>query len=194
MTNRQHSVVFQPSGLRGKVKDGATVLEAAHKLGVDIESLCGGQGTCGKCRVRIEEGRFDKYGINSSLASVKAIGKTQAKFLNQRQLKEGYRLACRTSLRGDAVIFVPEQSRQGKQVIRKEVTPRDIRLRPAVKQYPVKLKPATLHDSLGDLERLQAALRRNKYDMGRSARDLKVSRTTLWRKMKRYQIETPHKQ
>ena len=44
-----------------------------------------------------------------------------------------------------------------------------------------------------EADAIQAALRRNKYDMGRTARDLKVSRTTLWRKMKRYHIETPHK-
>jgi PAS domain S-box-containing protein len=44
-----------------------------------------------------------------------------------------------------------------------------------------------------EADAIQAALRRNRYDMGRTARDLKVSRTTLWRKIKRYGIETPPK-
>ena len=43
-----------------------------------------------------------------------------------------------------------------------------------------------------EADALKTALRRNKYDIGKTARDLKVSRTTLWRKMKRYGIETPH--
>ena len=160
MTNQKHPVVFQPSGLRGKVDDAATILEASRKLGAGIESVCGGKGTCGKCQIRIEKGYFAKYGINSSTASVKTIGEANKSFLNARQLKQGYRMACETQVHGDLVIFIPEKSRKGKQVIRKEITIRNIKLNPAVKKYPVKLKPATLHDPLGDFERLQAILTR----------------------------------
>ena len=160
MTNRTYTVVFQPSGLRGKVKDGATILEASIKLGAGIESVCGGKGTCGKCQVRIEEGYFAKYGISSSIASVKNTGEANQKFISKRQLKQGYRLSCQTRIYGDVVIFVPEKSRKGQQVIRKEITVRNIRLKPAVRKYPVELKPATLHDPIGDYERLQAELTR----------------------------------
>ena len=160
MTSQTHTVVFQPSGLRGKGKDGMTILEASRKLGAGIETVCGGKGTCGKCQIRIEEGHFDKYRITSSISSVKSIGKANQKFLNKRQLQQGYRLACQTRIYGDVVVFVPEKSRKGKQVIRKEITVKNIRLKPAVKKYPVKLKPATLHDPLGDNERLQAVLAR----------------------------------
>ncbi len=160
MTNQQHTVVFQPSGLRGKVADGATILEASRKLGDGIESVCGGKGTCGKCQIRIEKGYFAKYGINSSTASVKTIGEANEKFLSKTQFRQGYRMACETRIYGDIVIFIPEKSRKGKQVIRKEITVSNIKLNPAVKKYPVKLKPATLHDPLGDFERLQAVLAR----------------------------------
>lgn len=160
MTNQTHTVVFQPSGLRGKVKNGATILEASRKLGAGIETVCGGKGSCGKCQIRIEEGQFDKYSISSSIASVKSVGKANQKFLDKSQLRQGYRLACQTRIYGDVVVFIPEKSRKGKQVIRKEITVKNIRLRPAVKKYPVKLKPATLHDPLGDYERIQAVLAR----------------------------------
>jgi len=40
-----------------------------------------------------------------------------------------------------------------------------------------------------EADAIRAALRRNNHDVGRTALDLKVSRTTLWRKMKRYSIE-----
>ncbi len=151
-------VVFQPSGVRGKVADGATILEASRQLGADIESVCGGKGTCGKCKVRIERGYFAKYGISSKISSVTMIGEGNEKFLSKAQLRKNYRMACQTRINGDVVIFVPEESRKGRQVVRKEATARDIKLKPAVKKYYVELKNATLHDTLGDLERIQEAL------------------------------------
>jgi uncharacterized 2Fe-2S/4Fe-4S cluster protein (DUF4445 family) len=158
MTNVKHTVVFQPSGLRGKITDGASILEASRKLGAGIESICGGKGVCGKCRVRIEEGFFAKYGIDSSINSVKNTGQANREFLKPREMKQGYRLACQTHIHGDLVVFIPEQSRKGQQVIRKEATLRKIKINPAVKKYPLELEPATLHDTLGDWERLQNAL------------------------------------
>ena len=158
MKNDRHMVVFQPCGVRGKVDDGATILEASQQLGADIESICGGKGACGKCKVRIEKGYFAKYGIKSSIASVATIGEANEKFLSQSQLRQNYRMACQTRIYGDIVVFVPEESRKGKQVVRKEATVRDIKLKPAVKKYYVELKNATLHDTLSDFERVQGAL------------------------------------
>ncbi|MCK4274443.1 MAG: DUF4445 domain-containing protein, partial [Dehalococcoidales bacterium] len=80
------------------------------------------------------------------------------KFLSQSQLRQNYRMACQTRIYGDIVVFVPEESRKGKQVVRKEATVRDIKLKPAVKKYYVELKNATLHDTLSDFERVQGAL------------------------------------
>jgi uncharacterized 2Fe-2S/4Fe-4S cluster protein (DUF4445 family) len=160
MKNQKHTIVFQPSGVRGKVADGTTILDAARKLGAGIESVCGGKGTCGKDRVRIEEGYFAKYGIHSDAASVSVTGKASEKFLSRQQLKQNYRLACQTRVHGDVVIFVPEESRKGQQVVRKEATAREIKLKPAVKKYYVALKPATLDDATGDFERLRGELER----------------------------------
>lgn len=158
MPSKKFTVVFQPSGVRGKVKDGATILEAARALGAGIESVCGGKATCGKCKIKIEAGYFAKYGINSSLAAIETVKATPEKLVSKTQLKQGYRLACQSRIRGDVVVFVPEESRQGQQVVRKEATEREIKLNPAVKKYYIELKPATLHDPLGDFERLLEAL------------------------------------
>jgi uncharacterized 2Fe-2S/4Fe-4S cluster protein (DUF4445 family) len=158
MSSRKYTIVFQPSGLRGEVNEGFTLLEASRSLGAGIESVCGGKGTCGKCRVRIEEGYFPKYRISSGTASVKVNGQATAKFINRRQQRQGYRLACQTSIHGDVVVFVPEESRQGQQVVRKEATVRKIAIKPAVKKYYVELSPATLNDPLGDFERLREKL------------------------------------
>ncbi len=160
MKSRKYNIVFQPSGLRGKVEDGTTVLDAARQLGAGLESVCGGKGTCGKCRVRIEEGYFAKYGIQSSAGSVITKDEVNAKFLNRQQLKQHYCLACQTRIHGDVVVFVPEESRKGQQVVRKEATARKIKLNPAVKKYFIEMPPATLHDATGDFERMAAALKK----------------------------------
>jgi uncharacterized 2Fe-2S/4Fe-4S cluster protein (DUF4445 family) len=158
--DQRHTVIFQPSGSRGSVDDGKTIMEASRELGVDIEGICGEKATCGKCKVRIEEGYFEKYGVESKIEAVSPIGEGDRKFLSSQQLHNNYRLACQTHIHGDVVVFVPEESRTGKQVVRKEATARDIKLWPAVKKYYVKLTPATLHDTLGDFERLQAELKK----------------------------------
>ncbi len=158
MKNQKYTIVFQPSGVRGKVADGTTILDAARQLGAGIESVCGGKGTCGKDKVKIEEGYFAKYGIHSAVASVSTKEKIDEKLLSKQQIKQNYRLACQTRIHGDVVIFVPEESRKGQQVVRKEATARKIKLNPAIKKYYVELKPATLHDATGDFERLQGEL------------------------------------
>ena len=58
-------VTFQPSGRRGEIPAGCTVLEASRTLGVGIESVCGGKKSCGKCRVRIGSKGDDRSGVTS---------------------------------------------------------------------------------------------------------------------------------
>ncbi len=159
MPDQKFTVVFQPSRVRGKIKNGVTILEAARTLGAGLESVCGGKGTCGKCKVKIEEGYFAKYRINSALDSIKTIKAAPEKLISRQQHKQGYRLACQSRIHGDVVVFVPEESRKGEQVVRKEANNKKIKLNPAVRKYYVELKHATLHNPLGDFERLQDALK-----------------------------------
>ncbi len=151
-------MVFQPSGLRGKVGEGTTLLDASRRLGAGIESICGGKGTCGKCKIRIETGYFPKYHLRSGAASVEVTGQTTKKFLSPQQQRQGYRLACQTRIRGDVVVYVPEESRQVRQVVRKDASARKVKLKPAVKTYYLELNPASLHDAVGDFERLRDIL------------------------------------
>jgi uncharacterized 2Fe-2S/4Fe-4S cluster protein (DUF4445 family) len=159
--DNQRNIVFQPSGLRGTVDENSTVLDAARQLGVGLESVCGGKGNCGKCKVRIEEGHYDKYHIDSSFSAVTTREEVNTKFLTKAQIKQNYCLACQTRIHGDVVVFVPEESRKGQQVVRKEATNRKIKLNPAIKKYYVELTPATLHDAVGDYERLLAQLEKD---------------------------------
>ncbi len=70
-------VIFQPSGRRGYVQRGKTLKEASVALGVDIEGICGEKAICGKCKVRVEEGAFEKYGIQSNRDHLSAMSSTE---------------------------------------------------------------------------------------------------------------------
>ncbi len=157
--NQKHKVIFLPSGRRGEVDGGKNIKEASVALGVDIEGVCGEKATCGKCKVRIEEGFFEKYHIDSKRNNLSLLTEAETKFISPHEAKEGYRLACQAWLHGDVMVFVPEESRVKAQVVRKAA--REIPwlvANPAVKKYYVELKKATLDDTLGDFERMHAEL------------------------------------
>ena len=154
------TVIFQPSGRRGRVNSGVTLREAAQELGVEIESVCGGKGTCGKCKVVVHEGFFEKYGINSRLSNLSPMTDSEKKHLKNGEIASNYRLACASRVEGDVLVYIPEESRGGGQVIRKAAGELDVSLNPAIRKYFVKLKPATLEDPEGDLERLLKELER----------------------------------
>lgn len=153
-----HRVVFQPSGRQGEVPHGANLLDAARALGVEIEAICSGKQTCGKCQIVVEEGSYPKYGITSAAVHLTAPDGREGAYFNQHPRLPGRRLACACEVVGDAVIFVPEESQARKQVIRKAATERAINVDPAVKLYYVEIEAPTLEHQLGDWDRLAAEL------------------------------------
>jgi uncharacterized 2Fe-2S/4Fe-4S cluster protein (DUF4445 family) len=157
-TMKSFQVIFHPSGRRGEIPEGETILEASRLLGVGIESVCGGKNSCGKCLVRHESGRFERYGITSLPDHLSAFTEKESGFIGENERAEGFRLACAAEIHGDVLIFVPEESRAGAQVVRKEAAAREILLHPAVRLFTVTLPPPDLIDPCGDYERLAAAL------------------------------------
>jgi uncharacterized 2Fe-2S/4Fe-4S cluster protein (DUF4445 family) len=147
-------IIFQPSGRRGEVSKGLTILESSRALGVDIETLCGEKKVCGKCKVRIEEGFFEKYGVQSSMDNVTEWQVEEEKFITTAQKEQGYRLGCCAKVDGDLLIFVPEESRAGKQVVSKAARDIPIEWNPAVKYYSIKVVPPTFEEPTADLERI----------------------------------------
>ncbi|RPH50279.1 MAG: DUF4445 domain-containing protein [Desulfobacteraceae bacterium] len=161
MDENKAMVIFQPSGRRGKVPKGINLIEASRLLGVDIEALCGEKKVCGKCIVRIEEGNFEKYGVVSGMKNTSAWQpEVESKFINAENQAKGYRLGCTAKVEGDLLVFVPEESRAGKQVVSKAA--RDIRIdwNPAVRLYYVQVVKPTFKDCMGDFERICHALAR----------------------------------
>ena len=160
MADDNVKVIFQPSGRRGEVPKGVNIIEASRLLGVDIEALCGEKKVCGKCVVRIEEGHFEKYNIQSSRSHVSPWQEEEAKFINRERRDRGFRLGCVAKINGDILVFVPEESRAGKQIVSKAARDINIVHNPAVKLYTVQLEPPTFENKVGDFERLTNALER----------------------------------
>jgi len=158
-TEQKYLVVFQPSGRQGYVPAGQTLLDAARELGVEIESICGGQQTCGKCKIVADVGNFSKYGITSKEENLSPAGGDERDYWIKRKRDPGsYRLSCAACVLGDLVINVPEESQARKQIVRKSATVREIVIDPAIRQYFVKVQPAELGNRQGDWERLQESL------------------------------------
>ncbi len=153
-----HTIIFQPSGRRGQVPEGTTILDAARRLGVGIEAVCGEQLVCGKCRVKVMEGNFPKEGITSSMSHLSGLDEKEIKVLKRKDSDEHLRLACSTKILGDVLVFVPEASRTGKQVVSKAAGAIKVTLKPAVKKYYIELPEPALGDPLGDFERVENVL------------------------------------
>src|SRR5689334_14323048 len=152
-------IAFMPSGRRGRFACGTPVLTAARSLGVDIDSVCGGRGICGRCQIEVSEGSFAKLGITSALDHLSAFGAVETRYAARRGLAAGRRLSCSTLLEGDVVIDVPPDSQVHKQVVRKRAEMRAIELDPVVRLHYVEVAEPDMHDPAGDLQRMEKALR-----------------------------------
>ncbi len=152
-------VVFTPSGRRGRFPLGTPLLQAARALGVDIDSVCGGRGLCGRCQVVLTEGEFAKHGVTSRAAHLSPFGAVEREFDRSASARRRA-AACpaRRQILGDVVIDVPPESQVHRQVVRKFAEARDIELDPVVRLHYVEVQPPDMHDPSGDLRRLEDAL------------------------------------
>jgi uncharacterized 2Fe-2S/4Fe-4S cluster protein (DUF4445 family) len=153
-------VVFTPSGRRGRVERGTSVLDAARRLGVDLDSVCGGRGICGRCQIEVSEGEHAKHGITSASAHLSPVNEVERAYEAERGLADGRRLGCTALVEGDVVIDVPPESQVYRQVVRKEAEARSIAIDPAVRLYYVEVEEPDLASPVSDLRRLREALER----------------------------------
>ncbi len=151
-------VTFGPEEKSVEVKAGSTIMEAAEKAGIHINSLCGGEGVCGRCKVKVSNGRIraDKHSIS---------------LLSKEEITEGYVLACQTKVDNDMDVFIPPESRVEEAQVLLEGAPVDyseperIRLHkvstdplslfePLVQKVFLKLKEPSPDDNISDMDRV----------------------------------------
>ena len=143
-----HRIVFTPSGLDGTVESGTTVLDAARKLGADIDSVCGGRGICGRCQITPSFGSFSKWGIDAVESSLTELSEGEINYKGKRALVEGNRLGCMAKLCGDMVIDVPAMSQVHRQIVRKDLDLGVIVVDPTFSLYYVAVAPSELGDDV----------------------------------------------
>jgi uncharacterized 2Fe-2S/4Fe-4S cluster protein (DUF4445 family) len=99
------TVTFTPAGLTVICEEGTPLIEAARRAGMLLHYSCGGNGTCGSCRVRICSG---------DMQSPNAEERQQ---LTAADLADGYRLACQVRIAGDTTVDIPFPARTFLQTI-----------------------------------------------------------------------------
>ncbi len=137
-----HQIDFEPVGRRGNYPADKSLLETARQLGVDLIGVCGGKGTCGRCKVQILDG------------SVSTPTSAEREVLTPHELQKGYCLACQTFPDSDLKVHVPPESISTPQRIQVEGLEMPIRPDPLVCGYEIQLPPPSLSDPKADASRL----------------------------------------
>ena len=140
------NIDFQPIGRRGQCQGGESILDCARRLRIGISSVCGGVGTCGKCRIKILSG------------SVSEPTSREADDLSSKEIGEGWRLACQVYASSDIKIHVPAESMTTQQRMQVEGLETEGAFDPPVKTYQVTLAAPSLTSQEADAERLLTAL------------------------------------
>ena len=136
-------------------------MTAARSLGVDLDSVCGGRGICGRCQVVVSEGDFAKHGIRSGADHLTAFSLPEQTYRDRSGLAPERRLGCHAQVIGDLVVDVPPESQLHRQVVRKDADAHAIEVDPIVRLHYVEVREPDMADPSGDLERLLEALDRD---------------------------------
>ncbi len=161
ITKKQRTVLFLPDNITVKVDEGDNLLSAAAGAGVYIDAFCGGDGVCGKCKVKIAGGE-----VYADRATLK-----------QEDWESGIRLACQSTVRTDLTVSVPEKTTASGQALkRKPKTTRTISARslesligtwdvdPPVTKLYLELPEPTLEDNISDMQRVMRGFRQARPD------------------------------
>lgn len=136
-------VSFKPEIKKATVEQGDTILNAAVLADIFINSVCGGLGKCGKCKVQVK-------------------GKVEARdsdLISEDEKANNMYLACETKVLGDLEVYIPEISRAAKhQILTKSKAIHIESLSPITRKFRLTLPAPSLEDNVSDLERLKKGL------------------------------------
>ncbi|MGQ9541015.1 MAG: ASKHA domain-containing protein [Armatimonadota bacterium] len=138
---------IQPDGVEVELAEGTPLVRALWQGGFPVETPCGGFGVCGKCKVRFVGG------------TIPTPTPDELHHLPAQDLSDGWRLACRHRVIGDAQVMVPPESRPSIAQVLTTAVERQVALEPAVRRLRVELPPPSTSDERSDLRRLLDALR-----------------------------------
>ena len=137
-----YTIDFEPIGHRGQCQDDESLLACARQLGVGMNAVCGGLGTCHSCKVRVLSGTISETTAHEKEA------------FSSQELEEGWRLACQSYPRSDCKLNIPPESMTTSQRIQLEGLDVAVHPEPSVHSYKVELSPPSLHSLEADADRL----------------------------------------
>lgn len=148
MREAEVPVTFLPADRTAYVLAGTRLVEAAAEAGVILDLPCGGDGICGKCRVRVETQAGEPT-------------EAEERVFSQDEIHQGYRLACQTLVCGPTTVFVPDASlltAKHQILVRAENTVQGPVEEPSVLKRYIELPPPSRDNDEPDLLRLQKIL------------------------------------
>jgi uncharacterized 2Fe-2S/4Fe-4S cluster protein (DUF4445 family) len=173
----KYKVTFKPMNVSIHVPEGESLLRAAILANVHINASCGGNGTCGKCKVILESGKINNITVMN---------------LSQEEIKDGYYLACKVIVKDDIIVNIPIESqlgdkkvlikdskgihRQPTQILSPEIIEDICKPDPIGKKYFLELAEPTLEDNISDIQRIIRELK-NRYDI--QEKDILVNNKVL---------------
>lgn len=150
----QVTITFQPMDVKLSVPKGSAISEAAVFAGTELELLCGGRGTCGKCRVQLQ-GRGGQ------------LSQAEKDLLTADEIAAGWRLACQTRVEGDVTVFLPkknaDQLNKGALGLKGYGSRVDRSLNPLVKKVCVQVPKPDLINQKSSWDRLVLVLEKQGY-------------------------------
>jgi len=157
-----------PDALWLKANEGDTIWEALQKTDVELAGECGGLGKCGKCKVKV-------------LSEIDPPSIEEKEFLDDEELKQGMRLACRTKMNHDLVISIGEVDTEAEYLkiltTSHRLTHRYMplsQLEPLVNKQFITLSPDIQNDGLSNLDSIKLELGPEYKDLTASLRCLRT--------------------
>lgn len=150
----KHKIVFTPAGVQTTARQGESVYDVALRAGVDLQSICGGNGICKRCQCSLQTGTQSKFGLSVTEDALFKLRPAEKKAIHDGDMAKGLRLACRAKIMGDAVIDIPPHARHRQSAIRKAAFDLPGPFDPPIRLQMVQLPEPTLHEHLSDTESL----------------------------------------
>jgi uncharacterized 2Fe-2S/4Fe-4S cluster protein (DUF4445 family) len=164
VADKKRRVHFSPDNVDIVVDKGENLRQVAIAAGVHISASCGGNGTCGTCKVLIEKGQVETK---------------RTPRLSEEEYEQGLRQACQSRVVTDLSVYIPVESRLEKAVLSREQreAPEALatgwRFSPPLRKFFVELTPPTLEDNVSDLSRLLRGLKQ-RYQLSNMTVDFDV--------------------
>jgi len=159
--NRSIIIDFEPISRRVFFSNDRSLYEILLDLSVPIRSICGGLGTCGKCKVLVQKG----------MEFLTTPTKTEKIFLNEVDLRNGWRLACQTKLSKNNLnhlekltqpqfrIFLPNDFLLEDFNILVAGMSKGTKIRPTIQKVFIEVKDPSLKEPYADFERIEESLK-----------------------------------